>query len=57
MTVIYILIAISGLIAVGFLAAFIWGLKSGQWDDTHTPSIRMLFDDEKNGDKKEKKLD
>lgn len=54
---IYILIAISGLIAVGFLAAFIWGLKSGQWDDTHTPSIRMLFDDEKNGDKKEKKLD
>jgi len=50
MTVIYVLIIISVIIAVGFLIAFIWALKSGQWDDTHTPSIRMLFDDEKKGD-------
>ena len=44
MSVIYILIFISVLIASGFLAAFIWAIKSGQYDDTHTPSMRMLFD-------------
>ncbi len=50
MTVIYILIIISVIIAGGFLGAFIWGLKSGQWDDTYTPSIRILFDDEEKMD-------
>ncbi|MDA0195334.1 MAG: cbb3-type cytochrome oxidase assembly protein CcoS [Bacteroidetes bacterium] len=45
MTVIYILIIVSVLIALLFLLAFIWALRSGQWDDNHTPSIRMLFDD------------
>jgi len=28
------------------LTAFFWANKTGQHDDTHTPSIRMLFDDE-----------
>ncbi|MEO8761601.1 MAG: cbb3-type cytochrome oxidase assembly protein CcoS [Bacteroidia bacterium] len=46
MSVIIILIAASLLIALGFLAAFIWSVKSGQFDDDYTPSVRMLFDDE-----------
>jgi nitrogen fixation-related uncharacterized protein len=25
-------------------------MKSGQFDDTYTPSVRMLFDDKKTGD-------
>jgi len=35
------------LIAFGFLTAFIWAVKSGQFEDTHTPSIRVLFENKK----------
>jgi cbb3-type cytochrome oxidase maturation protein len=45
MIVIYLLIPLSIVIAVGFLAAFIWAVRSGQYEDTHTPSLRMLWDD------------
>lgn len=45
MSVLILLIAFSILIAGGFLAAFIWSVKAGQYDDDYTPSIRMLFDD------------
>jgi len=34
-------------VAVGFLIAFLWSVKSGQYDDDYTPSVRMLFDDKK----------
>ena len=44
MSVIVILISISTVIAIGFLGAFLWNIKSGQYDDTYTPSVRMLFD-------------
>ncbi|MBG6234580.1 cbb3-type cytochrome oxidase maturation protein [Pedobacter sp. CAN_A7] len=46
MNMIYMLIGISILLALIFLAAFFWASKSGQNDDTYTPAIRMLFDDE-----------
>jgi len=46
MSVIYILLCISIIIAVGFFIAFIMAVKSGQYDDTYTPSVRMLFEDE-----------
>lgn len=45
MSVIFILIIIGVLVAGLFLAGFIWAVKSGQYDDTYTPSIRMLFED------------
>jgi cbb3-type cytochrome oxidase maturation protein len=41
----YILIGCSLLLAIGFLLAFIWSVKSGQMDDDYTPSVRILFDD------------
>ena len=47
MEVIIILILFSVVIAGGFLAAFIWATRSGQYDDTYSPSVRMLFDDTK----------
>jgi|TARA_R110000868_G_scaffold4_11_gene42 cbb3-type cytochrome oxidase maturation protein len=53
MSVIYLLIAVSIFIAIGFFIAFIVAVKSGQYDDDYTPSVRMLFDDEI--DKKAKK--
>jgi cbb3-type cytochrome oxidase maturation protein len=46
MSVLFILISASLIIAIGFLIAFIWSVKSGQYDDDYTPSVRMLFDDE-----------
>jgi cbb3-type cytochrome oxidase maturation protein len=45
MSVIIILIAASILIAGGFLIAFLWSVKNGQFDDDYTPSVRILFDD------------
>lgn len=45
MEIIILLIVISLIIAVGFLIAFLWNLKSGQYDDTYSPSVRILFDD------------
>ncbi|NJM79478.1 MAG: cbb3-type cytochrome oxidase assembly protein CcoS [Flavobacterium sp.] len=46
MSVIYILITVSIVVAIVFLLAFIKAVKSGQYDDDYTPSVRMLFDDE-----------
>ncbi len=48
MEVIYLLIGVSVLVALIFLGAFIWAIKTGQFSDTETPSIRMLFDDNTN---------
>ncbi|MEO9476454.1 MAG: cbb3-type cytochrome oxidase assembly protein CcoS [Cyclobacteriaceae bacterium] len=48
MSVIIILIGFSLVVASGFLIAFIWASKSGQYDDDYTPSVRILFDDEPN---------
>ncbi|MFN3942021.1 MAG: cbb3-type cytochrome oxidase assembly protein CcoS [Flavobacterium sp.] len=46
MSVIYILISVSIIVALLFLWAFIQAIKSGQYDDDYTPSVRMLFDNE-----------
>ena len=46
MSVIYVLLAISIVVAVGFFIAFIVAVKKGQYDDSYTPSVRMLFEDE-----------
>ena len=46
MSVIYLLISISIILALAFLYAFLRAVKTGQYDDDYTPSVRMLFDDE-----------
>lgn len=43
MIIIALLISISLIIALAFLFFFLWALRSGQYDDTETPSVRMLF--------------
>lgn len=43
MSALAILIAVSLMVAIGFLIAFIWAVKNGQFEDMHTPAIRMLF--------------
>lgn len=46
MSVIYLLLAISVIVAISFFVAFIVSVRSGQYDDSYTPSVRMLFEDE-----------
>ncbi|RLD60707.1 MAG: cbb3-type cytochrome oxidase assembly protein CcoS [Bacteroidetes bacterium] len=46
MNIIFILIIASLFIAIVFFLLFIRSVKTGQYDDVYTPSIRMLFDDE-----------
>ena len=46
MSVLIVLVIVSVIVAGGFLVAFIWSVKKGQYDDDYTPSVRMLFDDE-----------
>lgn len=46
MSVIVVLIGGALLVAGGFLAAFIWAVRSGQYEDTCTPAVRMLFDEQ-----------
>ncbi|RAW02377.1 cbb3-type cytochrome oxidase assembly protein CcoS [Pseudochryseolinea flava] len=53
MGIIIILICISLLIAVLFLGVFYWNMKNGQYDDTYTPSVRMLFEDKPEGEPKD----
>ncbi len=50
MSVIYFLIGVGVLVAGGFLVAFIWSVKSGQYDDDYTPSVRILFDNQSSED-------
>jgi cbb3-type cytochrome oxidase maturation protein len=45
MSALFILIGVSIVVAGSFLAAFLWSVKNGQYDDDYTPSVRMLFDD------------
>jgi cbb3-type cytochrome oxidase maturation protein len=53
MIIIALLISISLIIAIGFLFFFLWALRSGQYDDTETPSVRMLFNSKPKEESKE----
>ena len=50
MHTIIFLIIVGVLVASGFLIAFIWAVRSGQYEDNYGPAVRILFDD-KPGDK------
>jgi len=56
MAIIIILIAISLFIAVIFLTIFYWNMRSGQYDDTYTPSVRILFDNKPQKPQKQKAI-
>lgn len=46
MNILFLMIPLSLLLGAGFLAAFIWNVRTGQIDDTETPPQRMLEDEE-----------
>ena len=45
MTAIYLMLPVSLLLALIFLIAYVWSVRSGQYDDTRTPALRVLADD------------
>ncbi|MBL7803202.1 MAG: cbb3-type cytochrome oxidase assembly protein CcoS [Saprospiraceae bacterium] len=54
MAIIFFLILVSLIVASGFLMAYLWATRTGQFDDSYTPAVRMLFDDEiKNASKED----
>ena len=56
MHIIFFMIGVSLLMALGFLAAFIWSMRTGQQDDLYTPALRMLLDDTLPADSESSKL-
>lgn len=46
MTIIYLLIIVSLVVALCFLGAFLWAVRDGQYEDAVSPAIRVLFDEE-----------
>ncbi len=53
MSILVVLIIVSLVVAGGFLAAFLWAVRSGQFDDAHSPSVRILEDETKTDSTKE----
>lgn len=46
MSVLFVLVIASIVVALFFLAAFIWSVKSNQFEDQQGSAMRMLYDDE-----------
>ena len=53
MSVVVLLIVASLAVALVFLGGFVWSVRSGQYEDTLTPAMRVLAEDSvtKAGDK------
>lgn len=56
MNILYLLIGVSLIAALVFLVLFIWAVRTGQFDDNVTPSMRVLFDDEEPSSDEEKDI-
>lgn len=46
MNIMFLLLGVSLFVALIFLIIFIATVRSGQYDDMYTPSVRMLFEEE-----------
>ena len=45
MSALFLLILVSLAVALVFLAAYLFAVKRGQYEDDYTPSVRILFED------------
>lgn len=45
MSLLYLILPLALLIGAGFVAAFVWATRKGQFDDLETPAMRALFED------------
>lgn len=49
MTILYVLVPAALVLVIGAVAAYVWAVRSGQFDDLSTPAIRVLRDDSERG--------
>lgn len=47
MDILWLLVPMSVLIALGIGAVFIWSARSGQFDDLEGPAHRLMMDDDR----------
>jgi cbb3-type cytochrome oxidase maturation protein len=45
MNILFPILILSLVVAVGFLIAFFWAVRSGQYEDDYTPAMRILFEE------------
>jgi cbb3-type cytochrome oxidase maturation protein len=55
MNIIYFLMPLALLLGAGFVGAFIYSVRKGQFDDLETPAHRMLLDEKSITTKEERK--
>lgn len=46
MSIIFIVLPLALLVVLAAVIAYVWAARSGQFDDTTTPAVRVLLDDE-----------
>jgi len=46
MSALFVLVTVSIVVAGSFLVAFIWSVKTDQYEDREGAAMRMLYDDE-----------
>lgn len=49
MNVLYLLVPLALLLAGAGVAAFVWSVRNGQYDDVETPGMRILMEDDMPG--------
>ncbi len=47
MSVLFVLLPVALVLAAGAVWACVWAVRSGQYDDTDTPQLRMLKEDDR----------
>lgn len=47
MSVLYVLLPLALVLAAAAVWGCVWAVRSGQYDDTDTPQLRMLKDDDR----------
>lgn len=55
MGIVIFLLSVSLVVAAFFLGAYVWGVKSGQFEDDYSPAHRIFFDDKIEPKSKNKK--
>lgn len=46
MNVLYVLVPLALILAAVGVVAFVWSVRSGQFEDVETPGLRVLFEEE-----------
>jgi len=46
MSVVFVLVPVTLVIAGAAVATYVWAVRRGQFDDLETPAMRMLHDDD-----------